>query len=154
VADGVLREPMLYPSLFFKTHRALYYELLNGVRLNGDWERWLDFFAEGMQVSAEQAAATADALLALVDADRDRIAALGRAAPSALTVHRAMQRLPIASAGALVKSTRLTAATVNKSLAHLERLGIVAERTNRRRGRIFSYGRYVELLGSELEPAG
>jgi Fic family protein len=154
VADGVLREPMLYPSLFFKTHRALYYELLNGVRLNGDWERWLDFFAEGMQVSAEQAAATADALLALVDADRDRIAALGRAAPSALTVHRAMQRLPIASAGALVKSTRLTAATVNKSLAHLERLGIVAELTNRRRGRIFSYGRYVEVLGSELDPVG
>ena len=80
--------------------------------------------------------------------------ALGRAAPSALAVHQALQRLPIASAGALVKATGLTAATVNKSLAHLERLGIVAERTNRRRGRIFSYGRYVEVLGSELEPVG
>jgi hypothetical protein len=54
VADGVLREPLLYPSLFFKTHRALYYELLNEVRLNGDWERWLDFFAEGVQASATQ----------------------------------------------------------------------------------------------------
>jgi len=55
VADGVLRAPMLYPSLFFKAHRALYYELLNEVRLRGDWERWLDFFAEGVQVSATQA---------------------------------------------------------------------------------------------------
>ncbi len=44
---------MLYPSLFFKKHRALYYELLNEVRLRGDWERWLDFFAEGVQVSAD-----------------------------------------------------------------------------------------------------
>lgn len=56
-ADGVLREPMLYPSLFFKAHRGLYYELLNEVRLRGDWERWLDFFAEGVQVSAAQAGA-------------------------------------------------------------------------------------------------
>ena len=27
------------------------------------------------------------------------------------------------------------------------------ELTNRRRGRVFSYQRYVEVLGSELEPA-
>ncbi|MFO1378715.1 MAG: hypothetical protein U1F14_17125, partial [Steroidobacteraceae bacterium] len=59
VADGVLREPMLYPSLSFKTHRTLYYELLNEVRLHGDWERWLDFFAEGIEASATQAVATA-----------------------------------------------------------------------------------------------
>jgi len=120
VADGVLREPMLYPSLYFKTHRALYYELLNEVRLRGDWERWLDFFAEAIQVTAAQAAATANALLTLVNADRDRIATLGRAAVSALAVHEALQRQPIVTSAALVKATALTAATVNKSLAHLE----------------------------------
>ena len=151
VADGVLREPMLYPSLFFKTHRALYYELLNDVRLNGDWERWLDFFAEGVAVSAMQAAATANTLLALVNADRDRIAGLGRAAMSALTVHHALQRQPIATSASLVKATKLTAATINKSLAHLVDLDIVAELTNRQRGRVFSYRRYVEQLTTELE---
>jgi Fic family protein len=151
VADGVLREPMLYPSLFFKTHRALYYELLNEVRLRGDWERWLDFFAEGIEASATQGVATANALLALVSADRDRIAGLGRAATSALDVHQALQRQPIATSAALVKATRLTPATVNKSLAHLERIGIVAELTNRQRGRVFSYRRYVEELAAELE---
>ena len=151
VADGVLREPMLYPSLFFKTHRVLYYELLNEVRLRGDWERWLDFFAEGVQVSATQAVATANALLALVNADRQRIAGLARAAGSALAVHQALQRQPIATAAALVKATALTAPTVNKSLAHLERLGVVAELTNRQRGRVFSYRRYVDELAAELE---
>jgi Fic family protein len=151
VADGVLREPMLYPSLFFKTHRALYYELLNEVRLRGDWERWLDFFAEGIEASATQAVATANALLALVNADRDRIAGLGRAAASALTVHQALQRQPIATSAALVKATGLTAATVNKSLAHLEKIGVVGEVTNRQRGRVFSYRRYVDELAAELE---
>lgn len=153
VADGMLRAPMLYPSLFFKTHCALYYELLNEVRLRGDWERWLDFFAEGVQVSASQAVATANALLALVNADRDRIAGLGRAASSALAVHEALQRQPIATSAALVKATGLTAATVNKSLAHLERIGVVAELTSRQRGRVFSYRRYVNELAAELERA-
>jgi Fic family protein len=153
VADGVLRDPMLYLSLFFKTHRALYYEKLNAVRERGDWEGWLEFFAEGVQVTATQAVETANALLRLVDADRQRIARLGRPATSALEVHQALQRQPIASSRALVEATRLTPATVNKSLAHLESEGIVAELTNRRRGRIFSYRRYVDLLGAGLEDA-
>jgi len=152
VADGVLREPMLYPSLYFKTHRALYYELLNEVRLRGDWERWLDFFAEGIESSAVQALATSNALLALVSADRERIAGLGRAAASALEVHQALQRQPIATSAALVTATRLTPATVNKSLAHLERLGIVGELTSRQRGRVFSYLKYVEELAVEPGP--
>lgn len=151
VADGVLRVPMLYPSLFLKTHRALYYELLNEVRASGDWERWLDFFAEGVQVSASEAAATANALLALVNADRERIARLGRPASSALAVHEAMQRQPIATSAALTKATGLTPATVNKSLAHLERLGVVAELTSRQRGRVFSYEHYVGELAAELK---
>lgn len=153
VAEGVLREPMLYPSLFFKKHRALYYELLNEVRMRGDWERWLDFFAEGVQVTATQAVDTANALLALVNQDRDRITKLGRAATSALAVHQALQRQPIATSSALVQATAITAATVNKSLAHLEKLGIVEELTNRKRGRVFSYRRYVAELTVELEPA-
>jgi hypothetical protein len=100
------------------------YELLNEVRLRGDCERWLEFFAEGIGTSAMQAVATANALLALVSANRDRIARLGRAAPSALAVHQALQRQPISTAASLVKATGLTAATVNKPLAHLERISV------------------------------
>jgi len=153
VEDGLLREPLLYPSLFFKTHRALYYELLNEVRLTGDWERWLDFFAEGVTASATQAVHTAQALLALVSADRDRIAALGRAATSALALHQALQRQPVATAAALVSATGLTPATVNKALTHLERAGVVTELTERRRGRVFAYRAYVELINAGLDDA-
>jgi Fic family protein len=152
VADGVLHEPLLYPSLFFKTHRALYYELLNEVRLRGDWERWLDFFAEGVQVSAAQAVTTAHALLALVNADRARITTLGRGASSALALHQVLQRQPLATSAALVKLAGLTSATVNKALANLVKLGIVTELTQRQRGRVFCYRNYVDLLNVELAP--
>ena len=137
---------MLYPSLFFKTHRALYYELLNEVRLRGDWERWLDFFAEGVQASATQAVATANALLALVNADRDRIAGLGprrgvgaggapgAAAPADRHVGRAGQ------------GDRPHAATVNKSLAHLERSASSSELTEPAARTRVQLPRYVVLL--------
>jgi len=151
VADGLLREPLLFPSLFFKAHRALYYDLLNEVRLHGDWERWLDFFAEAVTASAGQALQTAQALLALVSADVERIVALGRPAASVLAMHQALQRQPVTTAQALAAATGITPATVNKSLAHLQRLGIVAELTERRRGRVFAYRKYVDLINTELE---
>lgn len=150
VSEGLLREPLLYPSLFFKKHRALYYELLNGVRLQGDWERWLDYFAEGIERSATQAVETAQRLLELVNADRDRIASLGRGAASALAVHRSLQRQPITTAGALVKDTGLAPATVNRMLVQLIDAGIVSELTQRQRNRIFSYRAYAEALSAEL----
>ncbi len=148
----VLREPMLYLSLYFKTHRRYYYELLNNIRETGDWEAWLDFFAEAVIVTATQAVETAQQLVALSNQDRDRIGTLGRAAHSALQIHRVLMEHPIATSDWLVEKTSLTPATVNKSLANLEQLGIVRELTAQKRNRLFSYHGYVEIMnrGTEL----
>jgi Fic family protein len=148
----VLREPMLYLSLYFKTHRRYYYELLNNIRETGDWEAWLDFFAEAVSATATQAVETAQQLVFLSNQDRDRIGTLGRAAPSALQIHRVLMEHPIATSKWLVEKTGLTAATVNKSLANLEQLGIVRELTAQKRNRLFSCHGYVEIMnrGTEL----
>ena len=156
VADGLLREPLLYLSLHFKEQRQTYYELLNAVRLSGDWETWLEFFADAVVAGATQAATSARRLLALASDDARRIEGLGRAAASALAIHRTLQRQPLGTAASLAASTGLTPATVNKSLAHLERIGVVAELTRRQRGRVFSYARYAAILdeGMALPGAG
>ena len=65
-----------------------------------------------------------------------------------------MQRQPIATAAALAAATGLTPATVNKSLAHLERVGVVAELTRKQRGRVFSYACYVDILNEGMELPG
>jgi len=149
---SVLREPMLYLSLYFKTHRQYYYELLNNVRMTGDWEAWLDFFAEAVIVTATQAVETAQQLLDLSNQDRDKISGLGRAAASTLQVHRALMEHPIATSASLVEKTGITPATVNKALGHLEQLGIVKELTAKKRNRLFSYAGYIEIMsrGTEL----
>jgi len=150
-SDGMLREPLLYLSLHFKAHRQTYYELLNAVRMSGDWETWLEFFADAVVASATQAAKSAKQLLELVSKDGERIESLGRATASALAIHRALQRQPISTAASLAMATKLTAATVNKSLVHLERIGIVSELTRKQRGRVFSYTRYTGILNEGME---
>jgi len=150
----VLREPMLYLSLYFKTHRQYYYELLNNVRLTGDWELWLDFFADAVIMTAVQAAETAQQLFDLSGRDRDRISGLGRAAASTLKVHRALMEHPIITSGRLVEKTGITPATVNKALGHLERLGIVRELTARKRNRLFSYSGYVKIMNRGIDMPG
>lgn len=148
----VLSDPMLYLSLYFKTHRRYYYELLNNVRITGDWEAWLDFFAEAVIVTSAQAVEAARQLLDLSNGDRLKISGVGRAAASTLRVHRALMEHPIATAGMLVEKTGITPATVNKALGHLERLGIVRELTAQKRNRLFSYSGYLEILNRGTEP--
>jgi Fic family protein len=150
VSDGLLREPMLYLSLYFKEHRQTYYDLLNAVRLTGDWETWLEFFADAVHHSATAAASSARRLLELASQDARRIEGLGRSAASAMALHRALQRQPIATATSLAAATGLTPATVNKSLAQLEALGIAQERTGKQRGRVFSYAAYVGILNEGM----
>ena len=142
----MLRKPLLYLSLYFKTHRRYYYELLNTVRLTGDWEAWLDFFAEAVIVSATQAFETAQHLVDLAMQDHERILKLGRPSLSCLQVHRAMMERPIATSSWLVEKTGITPATVNRALAHMKKLGIVKELTARKRNRLFSYEGYFEIM--------
>ena len=148
----VLQQPMLYLSLYFKTHSQYYYELLNKVRITGDWEAWLDFFAEAVIVTATQAVETAQQLLDLANKDRANIIELGRAAASTVQVHRVLIEHPIATSGLIVEKTGITHATVNKALEHLVRLGIVTELTKQKRNRLFSYSRYFDIMnrGTEL----
>lgn len=77
-SDGVLQEPSLYLSLYFKRNRETYYDLLQRVRTEGAWEAWLDFFLEGVRETSQQAHATARSLVRLFDQDRARVETLGR----------------------------------------------------------------------------
>jgi hypothetical protein len=66
----LLTKPLLYLSLFFKRRREDYYRRLNAVRIEGDWEGWLDFFLDGLGTIADEAVDSARELFALVAADR------------------------------------------------------------------------------------
>jgi Fic family protein len=148
----VLRKPLLYLSLYLKTRRADYYRLLQEVRERGAWEAWLEFFLEGVAETANQAFEAATSIVDLFKADRERITAESERAGSALRVHDFLQQNPFATAGLLMERTGLTAPTVNAALADLVRLGIVQEVTGRRRGRVFGYRAYLDILNEGTAP--
>lgn len=147
-----LREPLLYLSLYFKTHRDHYYELLQRVRTEGAWEDWLAFFLEGIESTADEVSKAVKRSLALFAADRRRIGALGRASSSALRVQEYMQKRPIANIRAMSKTLRLSVPTVTAALQHLSKLGIVKEMTGGSRNRVFSYSKYLAIVSAGTEP--
>jgi Fic family protein len=106
-AEGMLREPMLYLSPYLKQHRRRYYELLDSVRRDGDWEAWVAFSCQGVATVSESAVAAARRLLALAEGDRDRLQLLGRRAGSAAAVHQALLRTPLSTIPRLAKRTGL-----------------------------------------------
>ena len=149
---GVLQQPLLYLSLFFKEHRSRYYELLDGVRQDGDWEAWIDFFLEGVENTATAAVSTAHRLLALFRADEARLGGLGRSGPSVRHVFTALCRRPLNSINQLSTACQLSFPTTAKALETLVDLGIVREITGGRRNRLFSYDGYLTILSEGAEP--
>lgn len=104
-------------SLYFKTHRQQYCDLLNAVHIDGDWEARIECFALAIITTATQAMKTAKQLHELSLHDRDLICTLGRAAAATLKLHRVLMERPIARSGDIVTQTRISPATVNNSLS-------------------------------------
>lgn len=147
--EKVLQQPLLYLSLFFKVHRSRYYELLTRVRTHGDWEAWLDFFLDAVQLCAAQAVDTARQINQLVSRDRLQIAALGRTAASATLVFESLAKRPVRSVHSICNETLQSPVTVNTALLRLESIGMIREMTGKRRGRVFGYSAYLDTLNRD-----
>jgi Fic family protein len=152
-AERVILEPLLYLSLYFKQHRSAYYESLQRVRFEGDWEQWLRFFIRGVTEVSGQAVDTATRLLALVETDRARIRAeLKSSASSALRVLDALAKRPVTTAKSVAEESGVTLPTALSTLAALQKSGMVSELTGRKKNRVFGYSAYLAVLnrGTEL----
>jgi Fic family protein len=143
---GLLEEPLLYLSLYLKTHRSTYYELLDRVRTKGDWEAWVEFFLEGVEETALGAVQTARRLVSLFEADTRRTQEVGRGAPNALRVLNALRQRPLLGLTQVCQNTGMTFPTASKAMQQLVKVGIAHELTGQRRNRVFSYDAYLGVL--------
>ncbi len=150
----VLRKPLLYLSLYLKTHRGDYYRLLQEVREHGAWEAWLEFFLDGVTEIANQAFDAADRIIRLFKRDRDLIAEKSDRAGTALRVHEYLQQHPFSTSGMLVERTGLSRPTIQAALDILEGLGIIEEVTGKQRRRVYGYAAYLDILNEGTTPLG
>lgn len=149
---GILRQPMLYLSLYFKQNRNEYYELLNNVRLTGNWEAWLTFFLEGVKRTADGAVGNVEQLNNTFKSDRSRIEGVaGRRVGSALRVHEALKSHLLLSLAAVSKDTGLSFQAAASTMELLVRLGIAREITGKQRNRLYVYDEYLSILDEGTE---
>ena len=150
--QGILEEPLLYLSLYLKTHRTTYYALLQEVREHGRWEAWLEFFLPGVRDVARQAHEAARTIEAMFIADAEKLTRLGRAAPTARQIFRVLQTQPLVTIATAAERAGVSFPSANTGLQNLQKHGIVSEVTGRTRGRVFAYTRYLDLLSEGTEP--
>tara|TARA_R110000772_G_scaffold193536_1_gene304448 strand:- start:14 stop:1189 length:1176 start_codon:yes stop_codon:yes gene_type:complete len=150
--QGILEEPLLYLSLYLKTHRTTYYALLQEVREHGRWEAWLEFFLTGVRDVARQAHESARTIEAMFIEDAEKLKGLGRAAPTARQIFRVLQTQPLVTIATAAERAGVSFPSANTGLQNLQKHGIVSEVTGRTRGRVFAYTRYLDLLSEGTEP--
>jgi Fic family protein len=144
--EKALEKPLLYLSLYLKTNRETYYQLLQKVRMEGDWEEWLLFFLTGVEETATQATQTAQAIFRLIDTERSIIEEMGRATSNLLRLHHWMQKKPVFTIAEASRSLKLNTQTIINSLERLKSLGIVRESTGRQRNQVFTYATLLKIL--------
>lgn len=150
-ADKALSAPLLYLSLYFKEHRKAYYEMLQRVRAEGDWEEWLDFFMTGVESVAQEAETTAKNLFSMFEEHRQKIQKIGKAASTALRVQDFLKKHAIVSLSAMSRALDLSFPAASKAVGNLEKLGLVKEFTGKQRHRLFSYEPYLRVLLQGME---
>jgi Fic family protein len=149
-AEGALTQPFLYLSLYFREHRAEYYERLQRVRTDGDWESWMQFFLTGVAEVSAQATATTRALLARFEKDRERIL-IRRGSGSVLTLFEFLRGRVITTIPRAARELHLTHPTVTTALRRLEDMEIVREITGRARARVYVYQRQLDILNQGID---
>ncbi|HBC87357.1 MAG TPA: cell filamentation protein Fic [Lentisphaeria bacterium] len=152
--EKILNEPLLYLSLYFKQNRQAYYDQLQKVREEGDWESWLSFFADAVKDTATQGVSTANKLTDIVREDSIRMKELKRLSGSGLRVLDVLARTPVITVSQASKETGIVESSVSKALKAMVEMGLVKELTGQKRNRIFSYARYLNVLSEGTEPLG
>lgn len=148
--SGVLSEPTLSVSPWFEGHRADYFDCLMGVSTQGDWDRWVGFFAHGLQASADQTRHRMEQL-ARVQADlKQQVAASPLRAGSARQLVDFAVGQPTFTVREAAVALNLSYGRTNKLVDSLVALGVISPWGPAEYNRRFAAPSVIEvLLGSD-----
>ena len=148
---GVLDEPMLYLSAYLKTHQQEYYDRLQQVRTDSNFEAWVRFFLEGIVIVSEQVVQTTKRIQTLERRDTDRILA-GNVGHAGILLLRHLMEQPVMRVKDVEKALGVSYSKANNLITELENLNILKQITPGKRNRKFIYDKYVGILSEGTEP--
>lgn len=148
----LLPQPLLYLSAFFERFRDEYYRLLLKVSQQGAWEEWIAFFLSGVREQAQDALVVGRQLLDL----QQQYHEIFHQRPAPRIVHRVVDRLfanPVVSIPLLRDECDVDYGTAKKTVAALEREGIIREVTGQQRYRLWMAMGIMHLISEKRPPA-
>lgn len=143
--EGLMNHSVVSLSHVIAQQRHRLNESLSLLRNNGDWEAWIAGFSTLVSEAADETSRFNQEIVRIYFEDRESASKLGRPADSILKLLDVIYDHPVFTSNFLVAKTKITPATVNKSLRHMEELSIIREATSRKRDRVFEHPR---LLGT------
>jgi Fic family protein len=153
--QGVLNQPLLYLSHYFKRHRAEYYDRLMAVRTDGHWEQWIKFFLRGVSEVSLDATDTARKILELREDFRTRLSQMG----SSNFTHRLLDLIfkkPLINVGFVASQLECSFAKASQLVSFFEQpeLALLEETTGFVRNRKFRFKPYLDLFPEAKFPFG
>jgi len=145
---GILKKPILYLSDYLEKNRIDYYDNLNRVRVKNDMDRWIRFFLNGVIETAKSSISTFDNILQLQKKTDEAIQSLGSRTGNAQKVVQHLYKRPVVSAEQACKAAGVSMPTAYKLIRSLEELEILQEITGTARGRVYVFGKYLDLYRS------
>lgn len=150
--DGLLQTPILYPSYFFKKHQMAYYQHLDRVRTQGDFEGWILFYLSAIEESSKDAylrAKEIEKLHAMLTARIQEDALFVRKRETATQAMNILFEYPVLSIGHLAKSLDMNYNTSHHIITIFVELGWLMERTEQKRNKLYSFTPYLDILEQE-----
>lgn len=148
IERGVLADPLLYLSLFFKGNRTEYYDRLGAVRTRGDWEGWLRYFLSGVTITATDATSVAQAVARLHSSNLRRASELsvGTYGPTLINL---LALHPVVTVPFVTDELDASPTTAGQLLSRATDAGIVEEITGQKRNRVYRYTALLDLFSTD-----
>ena len=143
---GLLNSPLLYLSLYLKNNQAAYYGHLNGVREQGGWSSWFQFFLSGVHEVANDSVDTAKRLHRTISDDRVDLLARRSITVTAIQLFEKLPEHPVITMPLVTELLSTTKPTAGKAIDVLLGQGILVEVGDRKRARLYCYRKYLEVL--------
>ncbi len=133
IERGRLSKPLLYLSSYIEQSKSTYYESLQRIRTHGDWPAWLRYFLTAVRETARNAIEQSQSILKLRDDFRKKLAKQHRA----LTLLDELFINPYTTVARASERLGVTAPTARKTIAILEKAGMLREATGAKWGRVW-----------------
>ena len=144
---GVISSPTFYLSAYLESRRDEYYQRLQGISRNGDWNGWIAFFLKAVIAQATASKMTVKKIMKLYSEMKLLIPSLTRSQHATVALDLLFSK-PIFASSDLSARAHIPRATVSRLLKVLEQGGVIVQ-TQAGQGRgagVYAFAQLLQLV--------